>query len=71
MYEVGKRAAFPDLRSWFQALYEILVGQSQGPRMGSFIALYGVPETVALIRRALEGKPLDANDGEARRRAGA
>jgi len=39
------------------ALYEILLGQSQGPRMGSFIALYGLKETAALIRRVLAGPP--------------
>ncbi len=60
VYEVGKRHAFPDLRAWFQALYEILLGQSQGPRMGSFIAVYGIRETAALIRRALAGEDLSA-----------
>ncbi len=60
VYEVGKRHPFPDLKAWFQALYEVLFGQSQGPRMGSFIALYGIGETVALIRRALAGAPLAA-----------
>jgi lysyl-tRNA synthetase class 1 len=39
-------------------LYEILLGQTQGPRMGSFIALYGLPETVALIQRAIKGEDL-------------
>jgi lysyl-tRNA synthetase class 1 len=56
VYEVGKRHAFPDLKAWFQALYEVLLGQSQGPRMGSFIAVYGIPETVALIRQANAGE---------------
>jgi lysyl-tRNA synthetase class 1 len=60
VYAVGKRHPFADLRAWFQALYEILLGQSQGPRMGSFIALYGRPETAELIRRALKGEPLAA-----------
>lgn len=60
VYEVGKRHPFPDLKSWFRALYEILLGQSRGPRMGSFIALYGVRETVALIRRATAGEDLAA-----------
>ncbi len=60
VYEVGKRHPFDSLRDWFRALYEILLGQPQGPRMGSFIALYGVPETVALIRRALAGEDLSA-----------
>ena len=60
VYEVGKRHPFESLRDWFRALYEILLGQSQGPRMGSFIALYGLAETVALIDRALAGEDLAA-----------
>ena len=56
VYEVGKRHAFADLRAWFQALYEVLLGQTQGPRLGSFIALYGIAETAALIRRVLAGR---------------
>ncbi len=58
VYEVGKRHPFPDLKSWFRALYEILLGQSQGPRMGSFFALYGLAESKALIGRALAGEDL-------------
>ena len=56
IYEVGKRHPFPDLKAWFRALYEVLFGQSEGPRMGSFVALYGVSETIALIRKALNGE---------------
>jgi lysyl-tRNA synthetase, class I len=41
--------------AWFQAIYEILFGESRGPRFGSFIALYGIPETRALIKRGLDG----------------
>jgi lysyl-tRNA synthetase class 1 len=57
VYAIGKQHAesFPELKNWFQALYEILLGQDQGPRMGSFIALYGVEETLALIDRVLAG----------------
>ncbi len=55
IYEVGKSHPFEDLRSWFKALYEILLGQPQGPRMGSFIALYGLAESIALIENALSG----------------
>ena len=54
IYEVGKRHSFGNLRDWFRALYEILLGQSQGPRMGSFVALYGLPEFVALVHKALD-----------------
>ncbi|PPR75841.1 MAG: Lysine--tRNA ligase [Alphaproteobacteria bacterium MarineAlpha3_Bin4] len=53
VYEVGNRHPFPDLKFWFQALYEILFGQSHGPRMGSFIALYGLDEVKDLLRRAI------------------
>ena len=60
VYEIGKRHPFADLKSWFRALYEVLLGQSQGPRMGSFIALYGRDETIALINRALAGEDLGA-----------
>ena len=60
VYEVGKRHDFADLKGWFRALYEILLGQSQGPRMGSFIALYGLEETKTLIEKALAGKDLSA-----------
>ena len=61
VYEVGKRFEFENLRDWFKALYEVLFGQSQGPRMGSFIALYGIAETVALIDKALAGADLSAD----------
>jgi lysyl-tRNA synthetase class 1 len=57
VYEVGKTSGFADnLRDWFKAIYEILLGQSQGPRFGSFIELYGVRETRRLIARALAGE---------------
>ncbi len=56
VYEIGKdeRFGFESLRDWFRALYETLLGSSQGPRMGSFIALYGVGNTRKLIAEALE-----------------
>ncbi|KEJ95446.1 lysyl-tRNA synthetase, class I [Pseudosulfitobacter pseudonitzschiae] len=55
VYSVG-RDRFDPLRAWFTALYEVLLGASQGPRFGGFIALYGVDETIALIDRALAGE---------------
>ncbi|MEQ8667012.1 MAG: lysine--tRNA ligase [Rhodospirillales bacterium] len=58
VYEVGKRDAFPELKAWFKALYEILLGQEQGPRMGSFISLYGITDSIALLRRAAKGEDL-------------
>jgi lysyl-tRNA synthetase, class I len=53
VYEVGKAHPFENLRDWFKALYETLLGTSQGPRMGSFIALYGVANSRRLIAEAL------------------
>ena len=41
---------------WFNTLYQILLGEERGPRFGSFAALYGVPETRALVARALSGE---------------
>ena len=55
VFEVGKTHGFTELRAWFQALYEVLLGQTTGPRMGSFIQLYGIDETKALIREKLAG----------------
>ena len=53
IYEVGKRHAFAELRAWFGCLYQVLLGQTEGPRFGQFVALYGIAETVALIGAAL------------------
>ncbi|MCB2130315.1 MAG: lysine--tRNA ligase, partial [Rhodobacteraceae bacterium] len=55
VFAVGKDHEFEPLRDWFTALYEVLLGASQGPRFGGFIALYGIDETVALVERALNG----------------
>jgi lysyl-tRNA synthetase class 1 len=68
VYEVGRKH-FPDTsgkskgpdgrpgvsQTWFATIYQILLGSERGPRFGSFIALYGVAETRALIARALAG----------------
>ncbi|HEX8373763.1 MAG TPA: lysine--tRNA ligase, partial [Geminicoccaceae bacterium] len=53
LYEIGKRHGFANLRDWFKALYEVLLGTSEGPRFGSFIAVYGVADSRALVERAL------------------
>ncbi|MHA6721555.1 lysine--tRNA ligase [Sphingomonas sp. RS2018] len=53
VYEIGKTEGFAELRDWFRALYETLLGSSQGPRMGSFIKLYGIPNSRRLIAEAL------------------
>jgi lysyl-tRNA synthetase class 1 len=53
VFEVGKDHGFDNLRDWFRALYETLLGTSQGPRMGSFFALYGIENSRRLIAEAL------------------
>jgi lysyl-tRNA synthetase class 1 len=53
VYAVGKEAGFEPLRAWFQALYEVLLGQSQGPRFGSFAEIFGLDRTIALIDEKL------------------
>jgi lysyl-tRNA synthetase class 1 len=68
-YEIG-RSHFPDTsgkskspdgrpgvsQAWFSTIYNVLLGEARGPRFGSFVALYGVTETRALIRKALAGE---------------
>jgi len=56
VFAVGKEHGFEPLRDWFKALYEVLLGASEGPRFGGFIALYGVTETVRLIEDGLAGR---------------
>ncbi len=54
--DTGKAHGFENLREWFKVLYEVLLGASQGPRWGTFIALYGVARTVRLIEQGLAGE---------------
>lgn len=58
VYEAGKANGFPkeELREWFKAIYEVLLGSSQGPRFGSFIELYGIENTRTLIAKGLAGE---------------
>jgi lysyl-tRNA synthetase class 1 len=56
VFAVGNEHGFEPLRNWFKAIYEVLLGASQGPRFGGFVAVYGVEETVALIDRGLAGE---------------
>ena len=56
VYETGKEFKYEELKDWFTALYQILLGQTQGPRMGSFIAIYGCDQTIDLINKAIGGE---------------
>jgi lysyl-tRNA synthetase class 1 len=52
VYQIGKDLGF-DLKSWFSAIYQILLGSNEGPRVGSFIKLYGIENTIKLISEKL------------------
>ncbi|MEG1452488.1 lysine--tRNA ligase [Brevundimonas sp.] len=56
VYAVGKEHGFEPLRAWFGALYEVLLGASQGPRFGSFAAIYGLPQSIELIEKGANGE---------------
>lgn len=58
VFSVGKEQNYENLRDWFGALYEILLGQQEGPRMGSFIALYGTEGFIELINQAVNRSKL-------------
>jgi lysyl-tRNA synthetase class 1 len=73
VYDAGRREPFlqtgkdgrPGVSiAWFEALYQVLLGQQKGPRFGGFVALYGIPETIALIGEALSRPAPDAAEGE-------
>jgi len=62
VYDAGRRAPFLQVnkdgsvgvsRAWFNALYQVLLGQEEGPRFGGFVALYGIAGTIGLIETAL------------------
>ncbi len=54
VFSIGKKHNYSNLPDWFQLLYETLLGQKTGPRMGSFIKLYGIDNTISLIESAIE-----------------
>lgn len=62
IFSAGKENGYDksELREWFKAIYEVLLGQSQGPRFGSFVELYGVRDTIKLMEDALDGKFMKA-----------
>ncbi len=53
IYEIGKKYNFENLRDFFKLIYQVLLGQEQGPRLGSFIKLYGIQKTIKLINDTL------------------
>ena len=56
VFDVAREFNYENKRDWFSAIYNVLLGTKQGPRMGSFILLFGIDETIALIDKALAGE---------------
>ena len=54
IYEIGKKHNFVNLRDYFRLVYQVLLGQEEGPRLGSFIKLYGIKKTCKLLEDALK-----------------
>ena len=58
IYEIGKKYYSSNLRDFFKLIYQVLLGQEQGPRLGSFIKLYGIEKTCNLIDKVLKGEDI-------------
>ena len=54
IYDIGMKSSYQNLRDYFKDLYQILLGQEQGPRLGSFIKLYGITSFIDLINSNLD-----------------
>jgi lysyl-tRNA synthetase class 1 len=54
IYGIGETSGYDNLRLFFSDLYQLMLGQSEGPRLGSFIKLYGIIDTKNLINHILE-----------------
>ena len=54
IYDIGMSLEFENLKDWFSAFYEVILGQKQGPRLGSFIKFYGITNTVELLKSKVE-----------------
>jgi len=55
VYSVGKDNGYQEnLREWFKAIYEIIFGDQDGPRMGFFISFFGIKETIELINKYIK-----------------
>ncbi|MEL7486977.1 MAG: lysine--tRNA ligase [Pseudomonadota bacterium] len=53
VFDAGKAQNYDNLRDWFKGLYEVVFGQSEGPRMGPFVKIYGATATATMIDDAL------------------
>jgi lysyl-tRNA synthetase class 1 len=53
IYDIGMETGYKNLRDYFKELYQILLGQTEGPRLGTFIKLYGIERTIELIKEKI------------------
>tara|TARA_B100001029_G_scaffold154054_1_gene138027 strand:- start:259 stop:885 length:627 start_codon:yes stop_codon:yes gene_type:complete len=56
IYQIGKNHKFENLRDWFKLIYQVLFGKDDGPRFGTFVAIYGVDKTIDLINEKIGSK---------------
>jgi len=54
IYEIGMLLKYENLKDWFSAFYQVILGQDQGPRLGSFIKFYGIKKTIGLLEEKLK-----------------
>ena len=54
IYNIGMSLEFENLRDWFSGFYEVILGQKQGPRLGSFIKFYGINKTIELLQNKIK-----------------
>jgi lysyl-tRNA synthetase class 1 len=62
IFDIGKENEFQPINSWFALIYQTLLGQKQGPRLGSFFVLYGIENSTALLEKALSGALIKENN---------
>ena len=62
IYNIGKKHFPSNLRDFFKTVYQVLLGQNEGPRLGSFVKLFGIKETCELIKMSLDGKNIDTKE---------
>ncbi len=53
IYDIGNNHGYENLREYFKELYQILLGQTEGPRLGTFVTLFGINNTINLIQQKL------------------
>ena len=54
LYEIVKKYKFEYLKDFFKLVYHVILGQDQGPRLGSFIKLFGIRETIDYLKKMID-----------------